>query len=86
LLVLAAAAFWVFQLAQLMSLRDDQFASRFDKYIWIALFLLTYLLAAAAFWLWNRQRVAGKVRRLSTRVAESGVHMPAATDESPAGN
>jgi hypothetical protein len=81
IILLAMALFWAFQLAQLMSLAENQFPARFDKYIWVVLFVLVSLLAAIAFWIWNRQRVAMPVRRLSSRLADPRVEFPSGLNE-----
>lgn len=86
MIALLATVFWILQLAQLMALTEQQFPSRFDKYIWIGLLLLVNLPAAVAFWVWNRQRVALPVRRLTSRLADSGLDARNMPQEPSPGN
>lgn len=86
MIALLATLFWILQLSRLMSLAEHQFPSRFDKYIWIGLLLLVNLPAAAAFWVWNRHRVAMPVRRLSSRLAEGGLDARNMPQEPSPGN
>ncbi len=51
---LLAAAFWIFQFAELMTLSDYDFPGRHDKALWVAAFLLANILAAVAFWFWKQ--------------------------------
>lgn len=53
-LFLLLCAFWVYQFVQLMLLSDSDFPSRYDKVLWVAVFVFVGALAPFAFLLWKR--------------------------------
>lgn len=53
ILMIAAAIFWVLQIAHLMCMSDDDFCGRFDKPLWVAILLFSFVLGAVAFWVWK---------------------------------
>ena len=69
-LALLAAAFWIFQFVQLMALSDYDFPGRYDKALWVAAFIFTNVLAAAAFWFWKQ--VIWSVRQEQQRGDDRG--------------
>jgi hypothetical protein len=54
--------FWLFQFVGLMSLPDNRFPGRFDKVLWVSVFVLIAPLAPMAFYVWNGQRVEESAR------------------------
>ena len=54
--------FWAFQLTQLMMLSDQDFPGRFDKILWVILFLLVSPLAPFLFLYWKSGYVALRVQ------------------------
>jgi hypothetical protein len=60
--LLALAALWILEFAQLMRMRDDQFAGRYDKYVWAVAFLLASVLGALAFFVWRTVLGGGRAR------------------------
>jgi hypothetical protein len=67
LFLLAASVIWVWQFVQLMSLAESQFPGRFDKLLWSVAFLLTFILGAIAFWIWDRKRTGGSINPFANR-------------------
>jgi hypothetical protein len=57
LAVMIAAGFvallWVYQFVQLMLLSDSDFPGRHDKILWVAAFVLAFLVAPFAFLWWK---------------------------------
>lgn len=51
--ILLLAVLWIAQFVRLMSLEDDEFHGRFDRYGWIAAFVLIFWLAPIAFMIWR---------------------------------
>jgi hypothetical protein len=49
IITLAATIFWLVQLIDLMSRRDDEFPARFDKPTWAFILVVTSVLGAIAF-------------------------------------
>jgi hypothetical protein len=62
--LLLNAILWVVQFMDLMTMPDDEFPGRFDKALWVLVFLvLSVLVAPIAFGLWkerNRQRLRSR--------------------------
>ncbi len=68
ILVIIAAIFWLLQVAWLMHMSDDDFYGRFDKPLWVAILLFSFVLGALAFWVWKlgvtaRNRTTGPPTR-----------------------
>lgn len=57
-LILAWLIFWLLQFVQVMLLADADFPGRYDKPLWVAVFVLVFLLAPFAFLLWKRAYLA----------------------------
>jgi hypothetical protein len=53
ILMIAAAIFWLWQVAFLMRMSDGDFCGRFDKPLWVAILLFSFVLGALAFWVWK---------------------------------
>jgi len=58
IMTLALAIFWVYQFVQLMLLEDRWFPGRFDKALWVGVFVLIFPLAPFAFLMWKAGRRA----------------------------
>jgi NADH:ubiquinone oxidoreductase subunit 6 (subunit J) len=50
---LVIAIFWLYQFVQMMLLEDRWFPGRFDKPLWVAVFVLVFPLAPFAFLMWK---------------------------------
>ena len=59
IIVVALAAFWVYQFVVLMLLQDSLLPGRHDKVLWFAAFLLCPLLTPFAFLIWSAVRKGG---------------------------
>lgn len=57
-LFVAGAYLWIIEFAQLMVLGDGDFAGRYDKPLWVAAFVFTFVLAALAFVVWKKTMIA----------------------------
>jgi len=57
-LMIVAAIFWLWQVVFLMCLSDDEFPGRFDKPLWVAILVFTFVLGALAFWFWKLNMMA----------------------------
>lgn len=55
---LILAIIWIYEFAQLMLLDDDLFCGRYDKLIWVVVFILVSVLAPFAFMIWKAGRRA----------------------------
>jgi hypothetical protein len=59
--LLINAAFWIWQFLDLMMMPDEDFPGRFDKALWVVVFLMFFVFVAPiAFGLWkekNRERL-----------------------------
>ena len=72
ILMLLALIVWIVQLINLMRMSDDAFPGRFDKPLWVAILLFTFVLGATVFWFWKRdvkvyrelEAAADKLRRM----------------------
>lgn len=53
LVVLAIVSFWILQIVDLMSMRDDAFPGRHDKLIWVGIVVLLPLAGAVAYAVWK---------------------------------
>jgi len=51
---LVLIVFWVYQFVLLMLLSDDDFPGRYDKILWVAVFVLLSVIAPFAFLWWKR--------------------------------
>jgi hypothetical protein len=75
-LLFLIVVFWVVQFIDLMLMPDEDFPGRFDKVLWVAVFLvLFFLVAPLAFGLWketNKKRLRNRPRPI-----------PAAPDPAP---
>ena len=58
LISVVLAVLWVYQFAQLMLLDDDLFCGRYDKPLWVTVFVLMCVLAPFAFMMWRAGRKA----------------------------
>ena len=59
-LALIAGAFWIWQFTKLMALEDSDFPGRNDKALWVAAFIFPNILAAIAFYVWQKVVLAVK--------------------------
>jgi hypothetical protein len=59
--------FWCYQFAGLMLLSDSDFPGKYDKIIWVVVFLLVFPAAPFAFVLWKHAHMA--VRTAEARTA-----------------
>ena len=55
---LVLAIFWVYQFVQLMLLEDRWFSGRYDKPLWVGVFVFIFPLAPFAFLMWKAGRRA----------------------------
>jgi len=63
-LLLINAAFWIWQFLDLMMMPDDDFPGRFDKVLWVVVFVTLFVLVAPfAFGLWKEKNRA-RLRKL----------------------
>ena len=53
LVLLAIVCFWIVQIVDLMSMRDDAFPGRHDKLIWVGIVVLLPLAGALAYAVWK---------------------------------
>ena len=53
IVVLGICIFWVYQFVQLMLLSEADFPGKYDKCLWAAAFIITFLLAPFAFFGWK---------------------------------
>jgi hypothetical protein len=89
--LLLNAIFWVVQFMDLMTMPDDDFPGRFDKVLWVVVFVALFLIVAPfAFGLWkekNRRRLRERDRWTGERRASqpgppaggTGVSLPRET-------
>ena len=55
-IALAVSIFWIIQLVDLMSRRDDEFPGRFDKPTWAFILVVASAVGAVAFAVWKPAR------------------------------
>ena len=48
-----ATILWILELACLMRMSDEDFPGRFDKPLWVAIMIFTFVLGALAFGVWK---------------------------------
>lgn len=44
---------WIVYFAQMMSLADTDFPGKYDKILWFVVFVLLFVVAPFAFWIWK---------------------------------
>lgn len=54
LVALVISPFWIYQFIQLMLLSESDFPDKYDKYVWVVVFLVVIPLAPIAFLSWKR--------------------------------
>lgn len=69
---LCLAVFWILQFVELMLLEDELFPGRHDKALWVAAFIVVFILTPFAFRMWKSARTAEAASR------KAGYRPPAA--------
>ena len=62
------AFFWLFQVVELMSLKEEDFPGPYVRHAWIALFVFAWVLAPIAFYLWRRRN--SETASVKSRIAK----------------
>jgi len=78
-----AVFFWVLELAILMRMPDADFPGRFDKPLWVAILVFTFVLGAMAFGVWKLSVAASRANEAAARrhALLRKVRKPDCTDE-----
>jgi hypothetical protein len=69
LLMIGATIYWILQIACLMRMSDGDFCGRFDKPLWVAILLFSFVFGALAFSIWKSSVIADeRVKAVTNRI------------------